>query len=402
MPTLTLSSNHVPSPILYRRLMFLLLLLAVPARAQSRETLSPSLSNRAAAEILPSRLTENWRAAGEVRKLPATATSVLPDAALYSEFGLRSLSIRNYAKGTERITIEAFETNTPAGAYGLFTLHLGARETDYRDLHQGRHYFRITGSAATDEALTAALRQTAAADEDGPPVLPSHLPANALPGSEKYLLGPAGVARLGGFDDLQPVLDFTGGAEAAAASYKNGAGQMELLLLEYHTPQLASDAFAKLQGHFNSLPENEQQRRILKRVGNYIVQATRIEDRAAAQSLVDQIKYTAKVYWQGKKISDIPLDFRPPDPTAVQEAFQTTAIIVRSFYWIGLMLITAILLGIIAGGTFFYWNRYRKRKLGIEDVFSDAGGSVRLNLDDFLLDPETPEIKQIGKGKADR
>lgn len=383
-------------------LLMFLLFLATPAKAQSSETPSPSLSNRAQSEILPNRLAEGWRATGEARRLPAEAASVLPDADLHSEFGLRSLTIRRYAKGTERITIEAFEMKAPAGAYGLFTLHPGARETGHRDLNQGQYYLRITGNAAIDESLATALRQNIAPDEDGPPVLPSHLPANAVPGSEKYLLGPAGVARLGGFDDLQPVLDFTGGAEAATASYKNGAGQMELLLLEYHTPQLASDAFAKLQNHFNSLPENEKQRRLLKRIGNYLVSATRIEDRAAAEALVGQIKYSAKVYWQGKKISDIPLDFRPPDPTAVQEALQTTAIIVRSFYWIGLMLVTAILLGIIAGGTYFYWNRYRKRKLGIEDVFSDAGGSVRLNLDDFLLDASAPEIKQIGKGKSDR
>ncbi|MFN0083758.1 MAG: DUF6599 family protein [Blastocatellia bacterium] len=402
MPTLTLSSKHASSSIRPCRLLFLLLLLAIPAMAQSGPSASPSLSDRGKTEILPARLAGDWRAAGEARKLPANAASELPDADLFSEYGLRRLLIRSYTNGKERISIEAFEIDATAGAYGLFTLHPGARNTGVRDLHQGRHYLRITGSAASDESIATALRLSIDPDEDGLPTLPSHLPADALPGSRKYLLGPAGVARLNGFDDLLPVLDFTGGAEAAAASYKNGAGQMELLILEHHTPQLASDALAKLQTHFDSLPEREKQRRILKRIGNYIVQALRIEDPVAAQALVGQIKYTPKVYWQGKKMSDIPFDFRPPDPTAVQEALRTTAIIVRSFYGIGLMLITAILLGIIAGGTFFYWNRYRKRKLGIEDVFSDAGGSVRLNLDEFLLDSAPAEIKQIGTGKPDR
>jgi hypothetical protein len=60
------------------------------------------------------------------------------------------------------------------------------------------------------------------------------------------------------------------------------------------------------------------------------------------------------------------------------------------------MLLSAILIGIIAGGSLFYWNRYRRRKLGLDDLFSDAGGTVRLNLDDYLLPPEETPVKQIG------
>jgi len=57
-----------------------------------------------------------------------------------------------------------------------------------------------------------------------------------------------------------------------------------------------------------------------------------------------------------------------------------------------------MLLGIVAGGSVFYWNRYRRRKLGLDDMFSDAGGTIRLNLDDYLLSSDEPAIKQIGRG----
>ena len=51
------------------------------------------------------------------------------------------------------------------------------------------------------------------------------------------------------------------------------------------------------------------------------------------------------------------------------------------------MITGAIIIGFITGGSFFYWKRYRRRKLGVDDIFSDAGGTVRLNLDDYLLSP---------------
>ena len=76
-----------------------------------------------------------------------------------------------------------------------------------------------------------------------------------------------------------------------------------------------------------------------------------------------------------------------PDPLAIQEASQTASMIVRTFYWIGIMITGAIIIGFITGGSFFYWKRYRRRKLGVDDIFSDAGGTVRLNLDDYLLSP---------------
>ena len=139
---------------------------------------------------------------------------------------------------------------------------------------------------------------------------------------------------------------------------------------------------------------------MLKRVGNYVVIAINVQDRGSAQNIVGQIKYEVKVHWAGRKLSDIPLEFRPPDPVALEEARRTVQVLLRSFYWIGAMLLSAILLGIIAGSSLFYWNRYRRRKLGLDNLFSDVGGSLRLNLDDYLLAPEERPIKQIGKGEG--
>jgi hypothetical protein len=170
------------------------------------------------------------------------------------------------------------------------------------------------------------------------------------------------------------------------------------MIIEYHTPQTAADGHKSATKYIDSLSQNEKGSRILKKVGNYIVHAINVRNTDEAGSLIGQIKYDYKVYWEGKKLSDIPIDFRPPDPVAIEEANRTLMIMVRSFYWVGALLTGSILLGLLAGGTFFYWRRYRRRKLGLDDLFSDAGGAVRLNLDDYLLQPGQPAIKQLGDG----
>jgi hypothetical protein len=161
---------------------------------------------------------------------------------------------------------------------------------------------------------------------------------------------------------------------------------------------MASDGHRSSTKYLDSFSQGEKESRILKRVGNYLVHAINVKDTSEAENLIGQIKYEYKVYWEGKKISDVPLEFRPPDPLAVEEANTTLKLVIRSFYGVGALMSSSILLGLIVGWIFFYWRRYRRRKLGMDDLFSDAGGSVRLNLEDYLLEPGQPPVKQIGDG----
>jgi hypothetical protein len=93
------------------------------------------------------------------------------------------------------------------------------------------------------------------------------------------------------------------------------------------------------------------------------------------------------------------LTFRQPDQSAVEEASKTIGVFIRSFYWIGTMLLSSITVGFLVGAGLFYWKRHRRRKLGIDDLFGDTGATVRLHLDDYLFQNEEPPIKQIGDGK---
>ena len=357
-------------------------------------------------DILPDRLGQKWRAAGPARVLQGQRLSSLPDADAYREYGVQRVISRVYVDGGVESSVEVFELNLIPGAYGLFTFNRGQLPPNCSEFLQGRYVVRISrrdAAAGDDRQIFEAIKPGLIGGEGELPSLSLHLPeTDKIAGSEKYVIGPAALARLKNFSDLKDVIGFPSGAEAVTADYRSGAGQMNLIIVEYYSPQSAADGESRIRGHFDALPQEDKDRLIVKRAGNYVIAASNIQDMPAAQNIVDQIKYQKKIYWAGRKFTDIPLEYRPPDPLAVEEYTRTVKTMIRSFYWAGVALLSALLLGLGAGFSLFQWNRYRRRKLGLDNAFSDAGGSLRLNLDDYLSLPDNPggeRDKPAGSGQ---
>ncbi len=358
------------------------------------------LSEESLSKGLPERLGENWRAASASRKEAAEKISATADTNILAEYGLQSFTTRQYSNGKAKLTVEAFEMKYISGAYGLWTFRRGALAANQKEIFNGRFVLRFSGLEQTElESVVSQLQKDLPSASESP-LLPTYLPdANKIANSEKYLIGPEAVARIPAISDLKDAIDFTGGTRAAMAEYNNGGGKMNILLVEFQSPQFAVDGLAKMQEHFKSLSQDEQKKRILRRVGNYAVEAVNVSDPIAAEELLKQIKYMVRVHWEGKNVSDIPIPFRPPDPAAVREAIQTGQFIIATFYWIGVLVVGAMATGIFAGGAFFYWRRAQRRKLGLDGTFTDAGGMTRLNLDDYLLSGSDASTKLLGKGE---
>jgi hypothetical protein len=353
-------------------------------------------------DILPPVLGGNWRALSPSRTLNPEDWAVLPNADVYAEYGLHKLTSRIYGDGKSKGIVEVFDMRFESGAYGLLTFNRGTLAPNRREFQIQRFLVSISGedNKPVDPSLIDSLKKIFPVKSEGLPFLLSHLPErNKIAESEIYLTGPAALAHSKDFKHLKEVINFDGGVEVVTADYQNGSGKMGLMIIEYHTPQAATKGMTDVHHHFESLDQNEKDRSILKRIGNYVVKAVNIDDRKEAEELIGQIKYNPKVYWSGRKLSDIPIDFRPPDPEALAETRKTLRVLVRSFYWVGVMLAGSFLIGLVAGMSYFYYRRHRRRKLGIDDIFSDAGGSIRLNLDHFLLESKEHSIKQIGDGK---
>jgi len=358
-------------------------------------------------KLLPPSIGENWRAVGSEKKLNPDEWAILPNADVYAEYGLQILANRSYTDGERKINLEVFEMKFASGAYGLYTYNQGSFGANRREIYSGRYLFSISTDkddltgANIDQTLIEYLKKLPLDTAGEHPYLQLHLPEeNKIEGSERYLFGPIVLSQLKNFVHLKDQINFMGGTEVVTADYRNGAGRMNLLIIEYHTPQSATEGLAKVTAQSNSLPQEEKDRQIIKRIGNYVVNAVNIQDLNAAQKTVSQIKYTKKLIWEGTKYTDIPLQFRPPDPAAVMEAKRTIYIVVRSLYTVALLMTGTIFMGVIVGTSYFYLRRYRRRKLGLDEIFGDSSIRLNLDLDDYLLDSEDSTIKRLGSGKG--
>ena len=182
----------------------------------------------------------------------------------------------------------------------------------------------------------------------------------------------------------QPVLgalDFEGGTEAVVATY----GQSQLVIVEFTTPQFSVDndsriwtKIAELKGQGQPTPS------AYRRVGNYSVFVFNSPDYKTANALIDQVKYEQVVQWLGDD---------PHLAERLQRYFtQTSAgVLVAVLKSSGLSLLLCLAAGALIGTMLF-----RHRRAQRAASYSDAGGSIRLNLDELTGPENTHRLLKSG------
>lgn len=344
------------------------------------------------------------RATSELKQVGKDNLSELVEdkAPVYREYLVTSAVSRQYG----RLRVDVFETQHQLAAFGLFTFNTGAdkknpvtvdvgtgglllgprlffykgrffvciSDTDHSttraDRPEGKHAYEAIGSALADQITPANTAVTRAALLDS-------LPETAIVArSRRYFLGPESLNTY--VEHGGEMFDFAGDTEAAAAEYTQGAqpqptdskaasDALKIVVVEYHTPQFATDAMMRATGYVSSLPENEQQEIILKRIGNYVVEAANVRDRMLAESLINSVQYPYTVKWLRNPL------WPTNDPFRVQKAAE---MLVSTFGLLGLIIGTVLVVGTVFGTTIFLKRRKRQ-----QEVFSDAGGMLRLDID---------------------
>lgn len=220
--------------------------------------------------------------------------------------------------------------------------------------------------------------------EDDIPVLVKHLPLwEEAQGRALYL---AGFRSLSGVVPNQPSLDAVsseGDADAVVTNY----GTSQLVLVEFNTPQLAGDndrsvtaKIQELRGQGQPVPS------AYRRVGNYSVFVFGAPGEQAANELIDQVKYEQLVQWLGNNPNLL--------EKAQRDYYQTTAgVLVSVVKASGLSLIACLTIGGLMGALLFSRRRAQQRSA---EAFSDAGGMLRLNLDEMT--PQNNPAKLLGPG----
>jgi hypothetical protein len=206
-------------------------------------------------------------------------------------------------------------------------------------------------------------------ESDGLPVLIKHLPDwERVRDQTDFAVNSEQLKAFLGDRRIFDQVEFIGGTEAAAAQYPSG----KLLLVEYASPQASIDADNRIKA---ALAASVDTSTIYRRIGNYNAFVFDSPDAAAANALLDQVKYEKIVRWLGRD----PYQISPERAFVIgtSDLFVSTVLIV--VMGIGLSLFAGVI-----GGYFFFLFRDNRRSRTA--AFSDAGGMTRLNLDGFTAD----------------
>jgi hypothetical protein len=220
-------------------------------------------------------------------------------------------------------------------------------------------------------AQTPKAKNAEAVEEDKTPALIKHLPdwENAQ-NRAVYTRSTDDLRKTLGERSIFDLVALGGGVEAVTATYPQG----KLLIVEYPTPQASIDADSQLVQRFKENPPTPTV--FYRRIGNYGAFVFDASDEAAANALLDQIKYEKTIQWLGEN----PM----PQIRAEREfAIMTGDIFLSTVIVVVLGFGSTILVGIITGLVFFY---IREQKRATTHIFTDAGGMTRLNLDGLTPD----------------
>jgi hypothetical protein len=161
------------------------------------------------------------------------------------------------------------------------------------------------------------------------------------------------------------LINLGGGIEAVTAGYPQG----KLLIVEYPTPQTSIDADGQFKQRLGESPQNPPI--YYRRIGNYNAFVFDASDEPAANSLLDQVKYNKTIQWLGE--DPLPAIYRERDL-----AIQTGDLFLSTLILVVLGFGSTILAGVLVGLIFFY---IREQKRHTTQIYTDAGGMTRLNLD---------------------
>ncbi|MGH9914806.1 MAG: hypothetical protein ACRD63_05900, partial [Pyrinomonadaceae bacterium] len=177
-------------------------------------------------------------------------------------------------------------------------------------------------------------------------------------------------------------LDFSGGTEAVVADYPIGATNARLVVVEYSTPQASISDDERIRTLLVNLgATGKPLPKVYKRTGNYGVFVFGSDDKDAAEKLADTVKYEKQVRWLGDNPHDL-------ERAQAEYGVFTASVIITTFRATALVLLFCLGMGGIFGSIVFI---RRRTEIMNSEVYSDAGGMVRLNIDTITSHELTPQ-----------
>src|ERR1700732_302982 len=280
--------------------------------------------------VLPSEFA-GWQIKGAVTKSDDPAAADAVNAPVLKEYGFQRLEKAAYTRDDGRnLVVKAAVFGDASGAYGAFTYYnsaeMGEEIIGRQAAFLNNRVLFYQGNVLVDAVFTnmsvmwaPPLRQLpgrlpqAEGNKGNPPALPTYLPKSAFQkifekNTTKYILGPVTLDRVGSPLPASMV-DFKSGAEVVMGRYAADAGDATLMLIEYPTPQIASERLRQIDASTvdPSHPVPQQQPGVATildvgpffdtRTGPIVVIAAGPLSKSEARSLMSSISYEADVTW---------------------------------------------------------------------------------------------------------
>jgi hypothetical protein len=180
----------------------------------------------------------------------------------------------------------AFQWSHPAKAKSVAYGQRAAQAGDLTVIQFGNYVVHMKGAAAVDEHVEVMLGFLPRVQMSPEPPLLAFVPRDGLiPDSERYILGPLALREVA--PGIPPsVAAFHFGTEAQFGRYENAAGEIQLALFSYPSPQIARGQIEE----FRTLPNV-----VAKRTGPLIAAVISPPSADQAQFLLAKISYTVQV-----------------------------------------------------------------------------------------------------------
>jgi hypothetical protein len=356
-----------------------------------------------ASKMLPERLGE-FRAAGRIEASDSQSLDTGRD--------VTSAASRTYvSKDGQRFSLTLFTSDSDAAAYSglarrrarlgvagqseVTSANVGTDGFSYRDGTVNNLAFfkgpalvavRDDGKSRDAGSLLAfgrTLAETLDKGEGDIPVLMKHLPGWPSVRDPLYVINQQQLKNEFNNQGVLDAVSFEGGTEAAIANYQG----IRLVLIEFKTPQLATDNDARIAAKIQELRNQGQSLpAAYRRVGNYSVFVFDAANDQAANQLIDQVKYQQVVQWLGRNPNLY-------DRAANEFTRTTLGVFIAVVKASGLAIIGSLALGGLLGAFLF---RLRRKQQRLAHAYSDAGGMLRLNIDELNTTRDTARL--IGPG----
>ena len=359
-------------------------------------------SNADLLPLFPERLGSFRRA-----ELPTAADALIQQGVVKSSEAQLGGQATYSGGGNQRLLVEIVRSHQDAEAYSLLSIvaadarskgskveltsdygTAGFADKDRIVFFKGLDFVRITNLTPSSsyelKPLAKALAETIDKGEADIPALVKHLP---MPDQSQKVA--TFLTRFKGIQTLVPnqtvlsAVETGGDADAVFADL----GSSKVLIIEYNTPQLAKENDGKIISKIHDLWTLGQPAPIgYRRVGNYSVFVFDAPDDATAKQLIDQVKYEQIVQWLGRN----PYIYQEAQKQYVETTLGVFVAVVKAS---GFAFLGCVGLGGLLGTLLFSRRRAQQRA---REAYSDAGGMLRLNIDE--LTAETDPARLLGPG----